>query len=150
MKRVPIQTVPRSLVSLFHSLILMGEKLAYVSSYVSMVLYELLSWDMCSIGIMGRNILGWYYWPGRMQDIARWCLSCGACQRLGPRRISTQTKPIMALQPMDLMGWISLGQSPHIVEMDQCTSSLWWTISVRPCHKEIDWKSSSRVPQPTL
>ena len=60
-------------------------------------------------GIMSRNMLGRYYWPGRMQDIARWCVSCEACQRLGPLRNSTQVKPIMSLQPMDLLGMDFVG-----------------------------------------
>ena len=37
-----------------------------------------------SSGIMGRNILGRYYWPGRMKDIARWCSTCEAYQKMGP------------------------------------------------------------------
>lgn len=57
-----------------------------------------------STAIMSRNILGRYYWPGRLQDIAKWCLSCEACQRMGPRRKSAPVKTISSLQPMDLLG----------------------------------------------
>ena len=60
-------------------------------------------------GIMNRNILGRYYWPGRFQDIARWCISCNSCQRMGPRRNSTQVRPIVSLQPMDLLGMDFIG-----------------------------------------
>lgn len=67
-----------------------------------------------SAGIMGRNIMGRYYWPCRLQDIAKWCNSCPACQKLGPRRNCTQLKPIMSLQPMDLMGMDFVGPiTPH-------------------------------------
>ena len=62
-----------------------------------------------SIGIMSRNLMGRYYWPGRMKDIAHWCMSCEACQQLGPLRNSTQVKPIFSLQPMDMMGMDFLG-----------------------------------------
>jgi len=62
-----------------------------------------------SQGIMGRNILGRYYCLGRMKDIARWCSTCEACQRMGPLRSSSQIKPILSLQPMDLMGMDFLG-----------------------------------------
>lgn len=60
-------------------------------------------------GVMSRNILGRYYWPARMQDIAGWCQSCPSCQMMGPRRNSTQVKPITSLQPMDLMGMDFVG-----------------------------------------
>ena len=62
-----------------------------------------------SIGIMSRNLVGRYYWPGRFSDVAKWCLSCDSCQRMGPLRNSTQVKPIMSLQPFDLMGMDFLG-----------------------------------------
>lgn len=62
-----------------------------------------------SVGVMSRNILGRYYWPGRLQDIARWCVSSDSCQRMGPLRSSTQIKPIMSLQPLDLLGMDFLG-----------------------------------------
>ena len=69
-----------------------------------------------SASMMGRNLLGRYYWPGRLQDIARWCASCNTCQKLGPCRNSTQIQPIMSLQPMDLMGMDFVGPiSPHSV-----------------------------------
>ena len=62
-----------------------------------------------SVGIMSRNMLGRYYWPDRLQDIAKWCLSCEVCQQMGHRRNSTQIKPISSLQPMDLLGMDFLG-----------------------------------------
>ena len=65
-------------------------------------------------GVMSRNILGRYYWPTRMQDIVNWCRSCPVCQRMGPRRSSTQVKPIMSLQPMDLLSMDFVGPiTPH-------------------------------------
>ena len=60
-------------------------------------------------GIVARNLIGRYYWPGRLQDVAKWCLSCEACQRIGPRKNSSQVKPITSLQPMDLMGMDFVG-----------------------------------------
>ena len=51
-----------------------------------------------------------------MRDVANWCHSCDACQRMGPRHGSTQVKPIMSLQPMDLMGMDFIGPiTPHSV-----------------------------------
>lgn len=55
-------------------------------------------------GVMSRNIIGKFYWPGRFQDIAKWCNTCDACQRLGPLRPSAKLSPIMQLQPMDMIG----------------------------------------------
>ena len=67
-----------------------------------------------AIGVMSGNLLGKYYWPGRMKDVAQWCQTCESCQRLGPRRIITSPKSIMSLQPMDMMGMDFLGPiSPH-------------------------------------
>lgn len=59
--------------------------------------------------VMSRNVMGKYYWPGRMKDIVKWCHSCESCQMMGPRRTSTSPKMVMALQPMDLMGMDFLG-----------------------------------------
>lgn len=65
-------------------------------------------------GVMGRNLLGRYYWPGRMKDIASWCNRCTSCQMMGPIRIRTSPKLVMALQPMDLLGMDFLGPiTPH-------------------------------------
>ena len=67
-----------------------------------------------SYGIVSRNLMGRYYWPGRIKDVIRWCTTCEACQRFGPLRNSTQVKPIMSLQPMDLMGMDFIGPiTPH-------------------------------------
>ena len=53
--------------------------------------------------------MGRYYWPGWMADIVRWCRSCEACQRFGPLRNLSPIKPILALQPIDLLGMDFLG-----------------------------------------
>lgn len=67
-----------------------------------------------SQGVMNRNLMGRYFWPGRFQDVVRWCMTCDACQRLGPLKSSTQIKSIYSLQPMDLMGMDFLGPiTPH-------------------------------------
>lgn len=55
-------------------------------------------------GIMSRNLLGRYYWPGRFKDVIRWCRTCDACQKLGPLQRSSTFAPIMQLQPMDMLG----------------------------------------------
>lgn len=60
-------------------------------------------------GVMCRNMLGKYYWPGRMKDIARWCHTCDSCQRMGPMHVLTSPKMILTLQPMDLLGMDFLG-----------------------------------------
>lgn len=62
-----------------------------------------------SFGIISRNLLGRYYWPNRLQDIQRWCVACDACQRMGPKRSAQPVKPLLSLQPMDLLGMDFLG-----------------------------------------
>ena len=62
-----------------------------------------------SFGVMSRNLLGRYYRPNRLQDIQRWCVACDACQRMGPKRTAQPVKPLLSLQPMDLMGMDFLG-----------------------------------------
>ena len=62
-----------------------------------------------SCGVMKRNLLGRYYWPGRFQDVVRWCSTCESCQRFGPLKNSTQVRSIYSLQPMDLLGMDFLG-----------------------------------------
>lgn len=58
---------------------------------------------------MSRNIIGKYFWPSRFGDIARWCASCDACQRLGPVRLLSTLSPITQLQPMDMIGMDFIG-----------------------------------------
>lgn len=58
---------------------------------------------------MGRNLIGRYYWPGRLRDVTRWCQSCSSCQLMGPLRSSTVPKSIMQLRPLDLMGMDFIG-----------------------------------------
>lgn len=62
-----------------------------------------------SIGVMSRNLLGRYYWPRRLRDVAKWCNSCEACQSMGPLHPSTSPKLVMTLQPMDMLGMDFLG-----------------------------------------
>lgn len=67
-----------------------------------------------SQGVMNRNLMGRYYWPGRFKDVVKWCASCDACQRLGPLRNSSAVKSMYTLQPMDLMGMDFVGPiTPH-------------------------------------
>ena len=33
-----------------------------------------------SYGVVSRNLMGRYYWPGCIKDIICWCRSCEACQ----------------------------------------------------------------------
>jgi len=67
-------------------------------------------------GVMSRNIIGRYYWPGRFRDISHWCETCNACQRLGPLKPSATLTPIMQLQPMDMIGINFIGPFNPISE----------------------------------
>lgn len=60
-------------------------------------------------GVMSRNMVGKFYWPGCFKDIANWCRTCDACQRLGPLQPSAKLSPIMQLQPMDMLGMDFIG-----------------------------------------
>lgn len=67
-------------------------------------------------GVMSRNVIGRFYWPARFKDIARWCNTCDACQRLGPLRPSANLVPVMQLQPMDMLGIDFIGPFNPISE----------------------------------
>lgn len=49
------------------------------------------------------------WWPSRMQDIRLWCVSCHTCQMDGPKRESTNIRPVLSFGPMCLVGMDFLG-----------------------------------------
>lgn len=90
-------------------------------------------------GVMSRNLVGRFYWPGRFKDVTKWCHSCDACQRLGPLRPSSMLTPILQLQPMDMMGIdfigpfspVSQGDGKYIImAVDYFSRYLWARVAV--------------------
>ena len=58
---------------------------------------------------MARILRGRYYWPTRIKDTMRYLRECDACQRFGPLKPTVGLKPILNLQPMDMLGMDFLG-----------------------------------------
>lgn len=55
-------------------------------------------------GMIVRTLRGKYYWPTRTKDAVRYSRDCNACQRFGPLKPTAGQKPILSLQPMDMLG----------------------------------------------
>ncbi len=55
-----------------------------------------------------HKIRGQWYWPTRVNDLERFCRICKACQFDGPRKISTNLRPILSFKPWARVGtdWI--------------------------------------------
>ena len=58
---------------------------------------------------MVRLLRGRFYWPTRIKDSMRYSRDCNTCQRFGPLKPTSELKPILNLQPMDMMGMDFLG-----------------------------------------
>ena len=56
-----------------------------------------------------RTLQGKYYWPTHVKDAMRYSRDCDACQRFGPLKPTLGLKPILNLQPMDILGMDFLG-----------------------------------------
>jgi hypothetical protein len=56
-----------------------------------------------------KQLIGKFYWPTRAKDTPVFCRTCQACQYFGPRKPSQIQKPILHLQPFDMMGIDFLG-----------------------------------------
>jgi len=56
-----------------------------------------------------KRLIGHYYWPTRIKDTHAYCRSCRSCQLTGGRLPSKIPRPIVQLQPMDMIGIHSLG-----------------------------------------
>jgi transposase InsO family protein len=56
-----------------------------------------------------KRLMGKFYWPTRAKDTPVFCRSCANCQYFGPRRPSQLQKPILHLQPLDMVGIDYLG-----------------------------------------
>ena len=55
------------------------------------------------------RLVGEWYWPTRASDVQQWCRSCHVCQLTGPRRRSTEAKPIIRFEPWAMVGMDFLG-----------------------------------------
>jgi hypothetical protein len=56
-----------------------------------------------------KQLIGKFYWPTRAKDTPVFCRTCQACQYFGPRKPSQIQKPILHLQPFDMIGIDFLG-----------------------------------------
>jgi hypothetical protein len=56
-----------------------------------------------------KQLVGKFYWPTRAEDTPVFCRSCQNCQSFGPKKLSQQQKPILHLQPLDMIGIDYLG-----------------------------------------
>lgn len=56
-----------------------------------------------------RNCLGRAYWPTRAKDVVAHCRSCPECQFLGPLRPGRNLIPVLAIQPLDMIGMDFIG-----------------------------------------
>ena len=55
------------------------------------------------------RLIGRFYWPTRAKDAAYYARTCKECQLFGPLRPSAGIKPIVHLQPMDMLGMDFIG-----------------------------------------
>ena len=56
-----------------------------------------------------QKLIGQWYWPTRASDVERYCRSCHTCQLDGPRKKSTNLKPIQQFYPFAMVGMDFLG-----------------------------------------
>ena len=57
-----------------------------------------------------KFLLGKVYWPTRAKDCNYYARTCPDCQSMGPVRPSTGIKPVVHLQPFDMVGLDFIGQ----------------------------------------
>ena len=57
-----------------------------------------------------KFVLGKVYWPTRSKDCHYYASTCPDCQSMGPVRPSTGIKPVVHLQPFDMVGLDFIGQ----------------------------------------
>ncbi len=64
-----------------------------------------------------HKIRGQWYWPTRVSDVEQFCRTCKTCQLDGPRRISTNFRPILSFKPWAMVGmdWIGPISPPCVV-----------------------------------
>ena len=55
-----------------------------------------------------KRLIGHYYWPTRVKDTHAYCQSCRSWQLTGVKRPSQIPRPIVQLQPLDMIGIDSL------------------------------------------
>jgi len=62
-----------------------------------------------AVAITMGHLVGRYWWPTRSADTAYFCRSCAVCQKTAPLRLSNGLRPILQMQPMDLVGFDYFG-----------------------------------------
>ena len=62
-----------------------------------------------SIPATMRSIVGKHWWPTRSADITSHVRTCDTCQRIAPLRLSNGLRPIVQMQPGDMVGIDYLG-----------------------------------------
>jgi hypothetical protein len=63
-----------------------------------------------------KQLVGKFYWPSRAKDTPIFCRSCQNCQYYGPKKPSQIQKPILHLQPLDMIGIDYLGPFNPVCE----------------------------------
>lgn len=56
-----------------------------------------------------KRLVGNFWWPTRVKDVEAFCRSCHTCQLDGPRKPSTQLRPIQHFYPFAMVGMDFLG-----------------------------------------
>lgn len=56
-----------------------------------------------------NKLRGQAYWPHRVSDVERFCRTCDACQYDGPKKKSTNIRPILRFHPYSMVGMDFLG-----------------------------------------
>jgi len=51
-----------------------------------------------------KKLMGHYYWLIRTKDTHVFCRSCQSCQLMGRKRPSQVPRPVVQLQPLDIIG----------------------------------------------
>jgi len=59
--------------------------------------------------LMVKRLIGYYYWPTRVKDTHAYCRSCRNCQLTGGSQPFQIPRPIIQLQPMDMIVIDALG-----------------------------------------
>jgi len=62
-----------------------------------------------AVDLTVKRLIGHYYWSTRVKDTHAYCRSCRSCQLTGGKRPSQVPRPVVQLQPMDMIVIDGLG-----------------------------------------
>jgi len=80
-----------------------------------------------------KRLMGHYYWPTQTKDTPVFCRSCQSCQLTGHKHPSQVPRPVVQVQPLDMigidgLGLISLASDGHkyiLIVVDYFTRYAW-------------------------